>query len=46
MVYVPATEHVANVVSVVGTWPRTDDPALGLEVEAVVASLRLLLPAG
>ncbi len=46
MVYVPATEHVANVVSVVGTWPHTDDPALGLEVETAVASLRLLLPAG
>ena len=44
LVYVPATEHVANIVSVVATWPESAGPAVAAEMEAVVASLRLFTP--
>jgi hypothetical protein len=45
MVYVPATDHMAHLVSVVGTWCGGDDGAAGVEVESVVGSLRVLAPA-
>ena len=43
-VYVPATAHVAHVLSVVGTWPDAADAELAIEVQRVVGSLRLFLP--
>ena len=45
LVYVPATEHVASIVSVVGTWPEAAPAGVADEVEAVVSSLRLFTPA-
>ena len=36
LVYVPATEHVANIVSVVGTWPEAAPAGVAEEMEAVV----------
>ena len=44
LVYVPATEQVANIVSVVATWPESAGPTVAEELEAVVASLRLFTP--
>ncbi len=44
LVYVPATEHVANIVSVVGTWPEAAPAGVAEEIETVVASLRLFTP--
>lgn len=44
LVYVPATEHVANIVSVVATWPEAAASTVADEMEAVVASLRLFTP--
>ena len=44
LVYVPATEQVANIVSVVATWPESAGRAVAEEMAAVVASLRLFTP--
>lgn len=44
LVYVPATLHVANVLSVVGTWPDEADDDIGRDVTAIVGSLRLYQP--
>jgi hypothetical protein len=44
LVYVPATEHVANIVSVVGTWPESAPSAVAEQVDSVVSSLRLFTP--
>lgn len=44
LIYVPASAHVANVLSVVGTWPDGAAEAIGREVIDVVGSLRLFRP--
>ena len=44
LVYVPATEQVANIVSVVGTWPEAAPAGVAEEVATVVSSLRLFTP--
>ena len=44
LVYVPATEHLANVVTAVATWPDSAPTAVATEMEAVVRSLRLFTP--
>lgn len=44
LVYVTATEHVANIVSVAGTWPEAAGDDIAAQVDGVVGSLRLLMP--
>lgn len=44
LVLVPATDHVASIVSIVATWPESADDDLGDTLTAVLSSVRVFMP--